>query len=537
MVGLARSGIAAAAFLARRGASRGGRRPEARERAAAGGARAARRRRAAGARRRTGARPSRARRSSSSRPACPGSSTELEAARQRGRPGDRRDRARRSATSRGGWPRSRAPRASRRPPPRSARCCARPAWTRAWAATSARRSSASSRARPKRPRSPSRSRASSSRASCASGPHVAVWLNLSPDHLDRHPTLEAYVAAKARVFAEPAARGLGGRERRRPGGAGRGAPRARAPAAVPRHRRAARLGRRRLLRGRRRAAAAGRAARRRSSRAPTSRCRGRTWPATCWWPRPPRGCSGAPADAIARAVRGFRGVEHVLEHVATIDGVAFYNDSKATNVEAARRSLEAFSAPVVVILGGRYKGGDFARARAVASRPRPGGGGDRRSERNASRRRSRGAVPLERGRVARATPSRRARSLAQARATWCCSPRPARPSTCSGTTPSAAARSRPRSRGSRARPQRRARVARKLNTDLVLLGVTLALFGFGLVMVWSASLGARAGAPRQPLLLPAEAGGLGHARARGAGAWRCGSTTRRCGARRSSTRC
>ncbi len=49
----------------------------------------------------------------------------------------------------------------------------------------------------------------------------------------------------------------------------------------------------------------------------------------------------------------------MLEHVATIDGVAFYNDSKATNVEAARRSLEAFSAPVVVILGGRYKGGDF----------------------------------------------------------------------------------------------------------------------------------------------------------------------------------
>jgi len=50
----------------------------------------------------------------------------------------------------------------------------------------------------------------------------------------------------------------------------------------------------------------------------------------------------------------------VLEHVATIGGVAFYNDSKATNVEAARRSLEAFDAPVVVILGGRYKGGDFA---------------------------------------------------------------------------------------------------------------------------------------------------------------------------------
>jgi UDP-N-acetylmuramoylalanine--D-glutamate ligase len=69
---------------------------------------------------------------------------------------------------------------------------------------------------------------------------------------------------------------------------------------------------------------------------------------------------GAPAEAIARAVRAFRGVEHVLEHVATIGGVSYYNDSKATNVEAARRSLEAFAQPVLIVLGGRYKGGDFA---------------------------------------------------------------------------------------------------------------------------------------------------------------------------------
>jgi hypothetical protein len=46
--------------------------------------------------------------------------------------------------------------------------------------------------------------------------------------------------------------------------------------------------------------------------------------------------------------------------VATIDGVAFYNDSKATNVAAAGRSLEAFDGRVLAILGGRYKGGDFA---------------------------------------------------------------------------------------------------------------------------------------------------------------------------------
>jgi UDP-N-acetylmuramoylalanine--D-glutamate ligase len=50
----------------------------------------------------------------------------------------------------------------------------------------------------------------------------------------------------------------------------------------------------------------------------------------------------------------------VLEHVATVDGVDYYDDSKATNVEAARRSLEAFARPVLVVLGGRWKGGDFA---------------------------------------------------------------------------------------------------------------------------------------------------------------------------------
>jgi UDP-N-acetylmuramoylalanine--D-glutamate ligase len=190
-------------------------------------------------------------------------------------------------------------------------------------------------------------------------PDVAVWLNLSPDHLDRHPTLPAYVAAKARVFlnqreddwavvnaddpvvlaearrararrlpfrvtGEPLEDGDGaffeaGEARLRRAGATE-ALFARADVALP----GAHLAGDLLV-----AAAAAR-------------------------------LLGAPAAAIARAVRGFRGVEHVLERVATQDGVAFYNDSKATNVEAARRSLEAFDAPVVVILGGRYKGGDFA---------------------------------------------------------------------------------------------------------------------------------------------------------------------------------
>jgi len=69
---------------------------------------------------------------------------------------------------------------------------------------------------------------------------------------------------------------------------------------------------------------------------------------------------GVPAQAIRRAVAAFSGVEHVLERVAVVKGVAFYNDTKATNVDAALKSIESFATPVLAILGGRYKGGDFA---------------------------------------------------------------------------------------------------------------------------------------------------------------------------------
>jgi UDP-N-acetylmuramoylalanine--D-glutamate ligase len=72
---------------------------------------------------------------------------------------------------------------------------------------------------------------------------------------------------------------------------------------------------------------------------------------------------GVPTEAVNRAAAEFRGVEHVLEHVAEVKGVAFFNDSKATNVDAARQSLLAFDRPVVAIVGGRYKGGDFGLLR------------------------------------------------------------------------------------------------------------------------------------------------------------------------------
>jgi UDP-N-acetylmuramoylalanine--D-glutamate ligase len=79
--------------------------------------------------------------------------------------------------------------------------------------------------------------------------------------------------------------------------------------------------------------------------------------------------AGVEPSAIERAVRSFRGLEHALERVADVGGVVFVNDSKATNVVSARRAIESFDRGVVPILGGRYKGGDFGDLRdAVAAR-------------------------------------------------------------------------------------------------------------------------------------------------------------------------
>jgi UDP-N-acetylmuramoylalanine--D-glutamate ligase len=73
--------------------------------------------------------------------------------------------------------------------------------------------------------------------------------------------------------------------------------------------------------------------------------------------------AGAPMDAIAGAVRSFPGVEHRLEFVTEIRGVAFYNDSKATNVDATLKAIDAFAGALYVILGGKDKGSDYTPLR------------------------------------------------------------------------------------------------------------------------------------------------------------------------------
>ena len=75
-------------------------------------------------------------------------------------------------------------------------------------------------------------------------------------------------------------------------------------------------------------------------------------------------CAGVAHENIAAAVRTFQAVEHRLEFVRRIGGIDFYNDSKATSVDATLKALDAFAGGLWVILGGKDKGLDYAPLRA-----------------------------------------------------------------------------------------------------------------------------------------------------------------------------
>jgi UDP-N-acetylmuramoylalanine--D-glutamate ligase len=70
--------------------------------------------------------------------------------------------------------------------------------------------------------------------------------------------------------------------------------------------------------------------------------------------------AGVSAETIAHAIEKFQAVEHRLEYVATINGVEYYNDSKATNVDATSKAVAAFSGGIHLILGGKDKGAPYA---------------------------------------------------------------------------------------------------------------------------------------------------------------------------------
>jgi UDP-N-acetylmuramoylalanine--D-glutamate ligase len=202
-------------------------------------------------------------------------------------------------------------------------------------------------------------------------PWISVMLNFSPDHLDRHPTVDAYAAAKARIFENQDARDFAVINADDPlvlELARRGRATARLFArsgSIPR----GTVVEDGWIVDRRRDIAA------------------RLVPLEAIHLLGPHlvndvlaaatvgAIAGAAPEAMTAAVDAFRGLEHAMELVGEIHGVRFVNDSKATNVESALRSIESFERDLVAIVGGRFKGGDLrllrdplrARAKAVVA--------------------------------------------------------------------------------------------------------------------------------------------------------------------------
>jgi len=192
-------------------------------------------------------------------------------------------------------------------------------------------------------------------------PWIAVWLNLTDDHLDRHASFQEYGDAKARIFASQGPSDLAVVNAD--------------DAAVTKysHLTFARLvwfslsGR--VTEGyvvenqwivRKTAASSERLLPVSAIELPGQHMLGNVIAATA-----AADLAGANPRSMEQAVRGFTGLEHVLEPAGAIGRVRFVNDSKATNVGAACKSIESFDAGVVAIVGGRYKGGDLKELRAA----------------------------------------------------------------------------------------------------------------------------------------------------------------------------
>jgi UDP-N-acetylmuramoylalanine--D-glutamate ligase len=186
-------------------------------------------------------------------------------------------------------------------------------------------------------------------------PWIAVLLNFSPDHLDRHATVDEYRAAKTRIFSQQTDSDWAVLNVDDP---------AVLPMAVSARSRRLRFSMYEnltdgiVLEGN---VIVRRAGLEREPLVPLSSIRliGAHLVADVLAACAVAWLAGVGAAAMTRAVEGFTGLEHALEPVAEIGGVHFVNDSKATNIEAARRAIESFGSGVVVILGGRFKGGDF----------------------------------------------------------------------------------------------------------------------------------------------------------------------------------
>ena len=189
-------------------------------------------------------------------------------------------------------------------------------------------------------------------------PDVGVFLNLTPDHIDRHGSFEEYARAKQRLFENMLDRDAAVLNADDPEVARRGPPRGQTFWFSRQKRLAAGA----FLRGDEilfRRDGSESVLMRRSDIS----LRGEHNLEDVLAASVAAILAGAPTDTIAAAVRTFPGVEHRLEYVAEIRGVSFYNDSKATNVDAALKAIGAFPGSLFVILGGKDKGSPYAPLR------------------------------------------------------------------------------------------------------------------------------------------------------------------------------
>src|SRR5438067_4162595 len=185
-------------------------------------------------------------------------------------------------------------------------------------------------------------------------PNISVFLNLTPDHLDRHHTLERYGAAKARIFQNQGESDSAVLNADDPGTT----PYAPAKPQVFWFSRKQRVAQGAFVK----------------ESEILFRREGTEEAILKLADIPLAGAhnvenvlaavaatklAGAESTAIAKGVRSFAGVEHRLEFVAEIGGVRFYNDSKATNVDATLKALDAFPGRILIILGGKDKGSDY----------------------------------------------------------------------------------------------------------------------------------------------------------------------------------
>jgi UDP-N-acetylmuramoylalanine--D-glutamate ligase len=192
-------------------------------------------------------------------------------------------------------------------------------------------------------------------------PKVAVVLNVTPDHLDRHKTFEAYADAKARIFENQQGDDFAVLNEDDPTCVGM-ATRIKAPVFWFSRQKEVKQGA--WVRDRnilfRYAVADGQSRQREIMQVSEIPLKGahnleNVLAAVCAGM-----LMGCAPEKIREAVRDFKAVEHRLEFVATIRGVDYYNDSKATNVDATIKAIESFPANIHLILGGKDKGSDYS---------------------------------------------------------------------------------------------------------------------------------------------------------------------------------